>query len=76
MSLSLRICFTSPSISVRTVVNDLFNLIKLGAKPDAENFQQVHESLKLAFHIINSSTDAIVICEAEPIDFPGPVLFM
>ena len=57
-------------------MNDLFNLIKLGAKPDAENFQQVHESLKLAFHIINSSTDAIVICEAEPIDFPGPVLFM
>ena len=53
-------------------MNDLFNLIKLGSNPDNEDCQQVHESLKLAYHIINSSTDAIIICEAEPIHEPGP----
>ena len=53
-------------------MSDLFNLIKLGANPDDENYHQIHESLKLAYHIINSSTDAIIICEAEPIHEPGP----
>ena len=68
----LRIFFTSPYFSLRAVVNDLFNVLKLGSNPDETSFHQMHESLKLAFHIINSSTDGIVICEAEPIDEPGP----
>ncbi|MDP1596157.1 MAG: PAS domain-containing protein [Methylotenera sp.] len=53
-------------------MNDLFNVLKLGSNPDDANFHQLHESLKLAYCIINSSTDGIVICEAEPIDEPGP----
>ena len=62
----------TPYFSLRAVMNDLFNVLKLGSNPDETSFHQMHESLKLAFHIINSSTDGIVICEAEPIDLPGP----
>ncbi len=50
----------------------LFDAVHLLPNNDAENQHHIHESLKFAYHIINSSTDAIIICEAEPIDEPGP----
>lgn len=53
-------------------MNDLFDALNLKSNHDDENHHKIHESLKLAFSIINSATDVIIICEAEPIDEPGP----
>lgn len=53
-------------------MNDLFDVLNLKSNHDDENDHKIHESLKLAFSIINSATDVIIICEAEPIDEPGP----
>lgn len=55
-------------------MNDLFDALNLTSNDDGdsnENHHKVHASLKLALNIINSATDVIMICEAEPIDEPG-----
>jgi PAS domain S-box-containing protein len=53
-------------------VKNLFDAVKLLSRNDATKQHSIHKSLKFAHRIINSSTDAILICEAEPIDEPGP----
>jgi len=53
-------------------VKNLINAMNILPKNDAEKPHSIHESLKFAHRIINSSTDAILICEADPIDEPGP----
>jgi PAS domain S-box-containing protein len=53
-------------------VNNLFDAVKLNSNHDDENHLKTHEPFKLAYNIINSANDVIIICEAEPIDELGP----
>ena len=53
-------------------MNDLFDAVNLKSNHDDENHHKIAQALKLAYSIINSATDVIIICEAEPIDKPGP----
>ena len=57
---------------LRTSVNNLFDVVKLNSNHDDENHLKTHEPFKLAYNIINSANDVVIICEAEPIDEPGP----
>ena len=50
----------------------LFDAAICLSKNHNSDSHETQESLKIAYRIINSSTDSIVICEAEPIDEPGP----
>ena len=53
-------------------MKNLFDATTLVSKSHNSDYHEIEESLKLAFHIINASTEAIIICEAEPVDEPGP----
>lgn len=53
-------------------MKDFLAAMNKSTKHDAEKSHHIHDSLKFAHSIINSSSDAILICEAEPIDEPGP----
>ena len=51
-------------------MHDLFKVANF--EFNHENEHKIYEFLKLTYQIINSSTDVIIVCEAEPVDLPGP----
>ena len=51
-------------------MHDLFKVANF--EFNHENEHKIHEFLKLTYQIINSSTDVIIVCEAEPTHLPGP----
>jgi len=53
-------------------VKNLFGATNFVSKNHNSDYHEIQESIKIAYSIINSSNDSIIICEAEPIDEPGP----
>jgi PAS domain S-box-containing protein len=53
-------------------VNNLFSALKLKSHQDDKDHSTIHECLKFVNDILDTANDVIIICEAEPIDNPGP----